>query len=451
MSSIFLLLQRVHDLVHDLPMKLNYSKPKIYTGGVDIHQWSKLTKKEQKEALSKFWYVYYSYRNPKTGKLVRQTNIKGGANQYKDKKSRYYVLKMLKEGLEIVLQDGFSPYDKNVSLEEYIKQKLDKKPSTKTKNNIVKETVFVNNSTEQKEIILSIEDALALVLKTKKKILNQNSYPKFKSRVNRFNNWLLENGFVLQDCITTVTKKDVIKYLNSVLERTSPRNRNNARVDISSFYQVLVDNDFIQDNFIKKINVLKAIPERNKTYKPSQLSKILEYLKSEDPILDLFVKFISYNTLRPIEVCRLKIGDLDLLDNKLYVRAKNKPVKVKIIPDIMAKELTGLKKKNSELLLFTPNEIGGTWETDESNRRDYFTKRFKKVKDHFGLGKDYGLYSFRHTYITKMYRELAENLTPNEAKSKLMIITGHATMSALDKYLRDIDAILPEDYSNLLE
>lgn len=451
MSSIFLLLQRVHDSVHDLPMKLNYSKPKIYTGGVDIHQWSKLSKNQQNKALSKSWYVYYSFRSPKTGKLVRQTNIKGGANQFKDKQSRYHILKMLKKGLEIVLQDGFSPYGKNVSLEEYIQQKLENNSNTKAKSDIVNETPSINSNKEIKEIVLSIEDALVLVLKTKKKILNQNSYPKFKSRINRFEKWLLENGFVLQDCITAVTKKDVIQYLNAVLQNTSPRNRNNARTDISSFFQVLVDNDIIQDNFIKKINVLKAIPERNKTYKPGQLSKILEYLESEDPILSLFVKFISYNTLRPIEVCRLKIGDLDLIDNKLYVRAKNKPVKVKIIPDIMAKELTGLKEKNSDLLLFTPNEIGGAWETAESNRRDYFTKRFKKVKDHFGLGKDYGLYSFRHTYITKMYRELAENLTPNEAKSKLMIITGHATMSALDKYLRDIDAVLPEDYSKLLQ
>ncbi|MFC2109969.1 hypothetical protein ACFLRU_00455 [Bacteroidota bacterium] len=36
MSSIFLLLQKVHDNVHDSAMKLNYSEPNIYTGGVDI-------------------------------------------------------------------------------------------------------------------------------------------------------------------------------------------------------------------------------------------------------------------------------------------------------------------------------------------------------------------------------------------------------------------------------
>ena len=71
MSSIFLLLQNVHENVHDFPMKLNYSEPKIYTGGVDINTWSKLPKASQKAALNKHWYMYYSFRNPQTGKLVR--------------------------------------------------------------------------------------------------------------------------------------------------------------------------------------------------------------------------------------------------------------------------------------------------------------------------------------------------------------------------------------------
>ena len=73
------------------------------------------------------------------------------------------------------------------------------------------------------------------------------------------------------------------------------------------------------------------------------------------------------------------------------------------------------------------------------------------MKYHFNLGKEYGLYSFRHTFITKLYRELAKGSPPFEAKSKLMLITGHSTMDALQKYLRDIDAELPEDYSKMLK
>lgn len=83
MSSILLLLQNVHENVHVFKMKPNYSEPKIYTGGVDINKWNKLSKEEQKAALEKDWYIYYSFRNPKTGKLERQNNFKGGINRSK--------------------------------------------------------------------------------------------------------------------------------------------------------------------------------------------------------------------------------------------------------------------------------------------------------------------------------------------------------------------------------
>ena len=67
-------------------MKLNYSEPKIFTGGVTIGAWSKLSAKDKRAALSKSWYVYYSFINPTTEKLQRQTSIKAGVNRYKDKK-----------------------------------------------------------------------------------------------------------------------------------------------------------------------------------------------------------------------------------------------------------------------------------------------------------------------------------------------------------------------------
>jgi integrase len=95
--------------------------------------------------------------------------------------------------------------------------------------------------------------------------------------------------------------------------------------------------------------------------------------------------------------------------------------------------------------------LGEVWETTVENRRNYFSKRFRKVvKTHFNLGADYGLYSFRHTYITILYRKLVKHSSPFEAKSRLKLITGHSSMTALEKYLRDIDAELPDDYSELI-
>lgn len=109
MSYISLLLHSVHDSVHTFSMNLNFNDPKIYTGGVDIIKWSTLSKPSQKEALSKSWYIYFSFKDPETGKMKRQTNIKGDANRFKSKKDRYSYLRTMQRNLLMLLERGLTP------------------------------------------------------------------------------------------------------------------------------------------------------------------------------------------------------------------------------------------------------------------------------------------------------------------------------------------------------
>jgi integrase len=452
MSSIFLLLQRVHKNVHVLPMKLNYSEPKIYTGGVDISSWSKLTTKEKKASLEKPWYVYFSFRNPETKKLERQPNIKAGANKFKTKKERFAFLKTMQQALLELLEYGFNPYEDNSALEQ---EMFSEEITTEIKSKNHKEQKVATKEQEkvvnQKEpISLSISEAFKMTLELKVNMMNKNSYVQYKSRIGLFEKWLKEKEYY-KNPISALKKKIVIDYLNDVLKRTSARNRNNSRTDIASMFQLLEDNEEVKDNFVRKIAVLKSVPKRNKTYSPKLEKEIYLHLKKEDPHLLLFVKFISYSILRPIEICRLEIEDVDVQDKKLYVKAKNKPVQIKIIPEILLKDLPDLSNKDPKAFLFGRFEVGQEWGAEETNKRNEFSKRFKKIKDHFKLGEEYGLYSFKHTFITKLYNSFRENMSQHEAKSNLLPISGHSTMTALEKYLRDIDAELPEDYSEFLK
>ncbi|GAA4240837.1 site-specific integrase [Winogradskyella psychrotolerans] len=415
-----------HDLEHNLPLKNLFSIPKIYTGKGD---------------LSKRWYVYFSYRNPKTGKLQRMQNVYGKANKYTTKEDRLFVLTVYKRTLLKLLKEGFNPFEDNTAL--LAKRKGDFKPSKASQYSGV-------DTTKEKEAsvpIMSIKEAFDFGLKLKEKLLSKTTKRAYENRIKNFLKWV-EDVHPEISTIDKVDRKLVTQFLNHVLVNTSARNRNNFRVDLSSLIQVLEDNDIVATNFMKRIPVLKSIPQRNKTYSNEKQEEIYTFLEKQDALLLLYIKFISYNFLRPIEVCRLKVGDIDLKNKLIKFKAKNSPLKTKIIPDLLINDLPDLSKMDKSLCLFTPEQIGGKWETDVDNKRDYFSKRFKKVvKDPFGLGKDYGLYSFRHTYITKLYRALVKGSSPFEAKSKLMLITGHSSMSALQKYLRDIDAELPEDYS----
>ena len=422
-----------YDCAYDLQMKKNFSSPKIYTANGD---------------LQKRWYVYFSYRNPTTGKLQRVAPIYGAANKHKTKEARLSILVSHRKSIVKFLSQGYNPFEDNTEL--YLKYKNN---SNALIESAKKEptTIAASQSIEAQEPKMTLKEAFYFGLKLKEKLINAGTKRNYVNRIKNFLKWMGENYPDIKT-IDQLKKRNVTEFLNEVLNRASARTRNNFRVDLSSIMQVLEDNEIVTNNFVKKIPVLKSIPQRNKTYTVQMQEDIFNYLETEDPILLLYIKFVAYNLLRPIEVCRLKVGDLNLTTKIISFKAKNSPLKTKIIPELLIKDLPDLSKLNAKSLLFTPDKLGGEWDATVDNRRDYFTKQFKAVvKDHFNLGIDHGLYSFRHTYITKIYRELRKISSPHEAKSKLMLITGHATMTALEKYLRDIDAELPEDYSEMLK
>ncbi|MFC0604263.1 tyrosine-type recombinase/integrase [Winogradskyella pulchriflava] len=432
-----------HDLEHDLEHKRKFTEPKIYDANGDL--------KER-------WYVYFSFRNPETGKLQRMKNIYGGANRYKTKSERYSILNLYRKRLLKFLNEGYNPFEENTEFHQKRTNESKVVPQNKQQNlnadiantNIDQQNKTENKPQQEESYSMPIHKAFDKAILLKTNVVSKTTLNDYKTRISQFQKWLSEKHKNITK-VNQINKKIVVEFLNGVQLSSSARNRNNYRVVLSSIFQLMEDNELMEKNFIKQIKSIRTKPNRHKTYSLKEQKAIFEFLETNDRLLLLYIKFISYNLLRPIEVCRLKIKDINIEQKTLHFQAKNKILKTKIIPDILFKELPDLTKLNGEFLLFTPNGIGGEWNTALINRRDYFSKRFKSViKDRFGFNENYSLYSFRHTFITKLYRALKKDSSPYEAKSKLMQITGHTTMTALEKYLRDIDAELPEDYSDLL-
>ncbi|OUD35097.1 tyrosine-type recombinase/integrase [Flavobacterium sp. FPG59] len=404
MSNLLRYLQSEHDFEHDLKEKKKYSEPKIYNADGD---------------LSKRWYVYFSFRRTVDLTLIRfPSNIY--APQHLDKKGRVQWLKSIQRNLSILLKDGFNPYDPNNNFEFESEESLSH----------------------------SIREAFEFALNIKKSTLAGTSYQGLEGRMLRFEKWLNENGFK-NSLITSVNKKVVTSYLNEILIATSAKNRNNTRTDISSMFTVLADNEIIPDNFIHKIPVLKSTPEKNKSFTSDQETEIFKYLNENNTLLSLYVKFISFNFLRPVEVNRIKIGDIDLNDKILKIKTKT-GFKVKRIPQLLIEEIPDLSIYKSDAYLFGRKDFGQYWEATENSRRNDFSDYFLEVKKKFGFDKNYGLYSFRHTFITKLYNTFIKEMTPDEAESNIISITGHTSKTALRKYLREINAYIPDDYSKYI-
>lgn len=400
LKNIALLHKTLHDFNKELKKQKKYSEPKIQHFNYNLKY---------------VWYVYYAFRNPITGYLERMPSII--CSKTLNKSERLEYLKTIKQNLSEMLKDGLNPFDINNEIEEI--QQYD------------------------------IHEALKFALDLKKEVLGTVSYQNFKNRINKFETWLNENGFKKRD-INSINKKVINTYLNEVLVKTSARNRDNTRTDILGIFQVLEDNDIIPVNILKAIKIIGSKPKKNKSYSSTQENSIFEYMENNDQLMLLFVKFVSYNFLRPVEVCRLKVEDIDLVDKTIRLQTKTDFYKVKILPQILINDLPDLSNFSKESFLFGRTGLGQYWEATENNRRNEYSTKFKVIKDKFGLGVDYGLYSFRHTFISKLYNVFIKEMTPDEAESKLMLITGHSTRKALQQYLREIDAYRPEDYSKHL-
>lgn len=436
-----------YESAYVLSKKRLFSRPKIYTGNND---------------LSRRWYVYFSFRDPETGRLKRQTPIYGDANCYKTKEERIVVLSVYKNLLLDLLKKGFNPYKDNTELYKKLNNKKSEyKASEMTISNagrpivhdVPKERGATNENITNQQGETTLEKAFEIDFEIKSEILKTSSQRSYNSHISVFKKWLKDNYSELE-YIEQVDKPIVVEFLDYILtkSKSSARNRNNYRASLSSLFSTLEERELVQVNFVKKTKVYNTSPTRNKSYTVNQQKEIFDYLQNEDTTLLLFIKFVSYNFLRPIEVCRLRVGDINIDENTLSFKAKNSAFKTKIIPKILSKELPDLSKLGKDDFLFTPEGIGGKWNGSDDTKRNYFTKRFKKVvKKRFSLGEEYGMYSFRHTFISRLYSELVKGSSPHEAKSKLMQITGHSSMRALEAYLRSIDAELPEDYSKMIK
>ena len=405
MPSVYKLLIESHFLPHDL------GKKKRQYGKISLFDWE--------GDLSKQWYVYYSYRHPITGKLTRQNNLYGHINSFDSLKDRRREAAHLIEALEQWLDEGNSPYNAEP-----------RKPKTIS-------------------LIQNAREAIEFALTTAERTYAESSYPDFKSRVRQFREYL-ENRNMLHLPMKEITRLDIVDFLHLVLQRSSARNRNNTRTAISSLYTILKGNYIVQENFIEEIPVLTSKPTKNKSFNTDQEQRLADLLETAHyKVLGLYIKFIAFGMLRPIEICRLKVEDISIKDKTMRLKAKNQATKTKIIPSILFDQLPDLSRYNRTDYVFTPGGPGA-WETKEVNRRNHFSEWFSQVKKELGLSAEYTAYSFRHTYVIKMYKELRKEYAPFEAKTRLMHITGHSTMKALDAYLREIDAELPDDFSHLL-
>ena len=140
--------------------------------------------------------------------------------------------------------------------------------------------------------------------------------------------------------------------------------------------------------------------------------------------------------------------DVDFHKNVIRIETKTKVLKTKIIPRIIIDDLKTFVSDRSGFIFEPQNTDWNS--TKETNRRDYYTKKFSDFRKKNNIDKDFKLYHFRHTFITWIYLELRKTLSKENSIKELSLITGHDS-KAIHSYIQVNDIELPKDYSGLLK
>ena len=393
-------------------LKKMFTKPKIFIPKIEKN--GKLIPTIEK---GKYWYVYYFYRNPTTG-LLEKFVEKQGINTIKTLTERHQYAKNLQKAVLLFLQKGYSPFE-------------ERKTELLTKTEI------------------TIEAAFKSAIKEKSKIWGNQTK---KGNIIVINDFLklLKKSNLLEENINKLTKRHIILYLNSL--KVNPTTRNSYRRIISSVIGQMVADEVLSFNLVANIPKIKEKPLKNKPFTKKEIQDIKKYLLQHDPYLYTFIKFVMYGFMRPVEVTRITIKDIDLTRNIITVKSKTEEAATIFLTSQLVEtiKLMEIEKYKPTDLLFTKNERSGTWTTtNEKAKPDFFTRRFVSVKKTLGFGSEYGIYSFRHSSAIDLFTSyIKQGLTDLEARHKMLPITRHKSIDSLNKYLRDIGASLPKDYSD---
>lgn len=281
--------------------------------------------------------------------------------------------------------------------------------------------------------IISTQLALDAFLQSRKK-RRSRTYSTYESHLKIFSEWLKSHR-LLEAPLPAINTEVVDKFLNHVVSSgKSSRTHNNYHNSISAFFNYFIKrrrHPIIKDNPCIYIEKLKTRNGTHIAYTAAQQKEILDYCSQHQPNYWVASNFMFYLLARSNEISLMKIGDIDIQNNKIYLRSedsKNWDERWITIPTqlhhiIIQKKL--LSHPASYFIFSNDGLNPGPKKADTRRMGSYFRQR---VLDKLKYIKGYTFYSWKHTGVIAAYRA---GISPAAIRRQ----TGHRSWVSFEKYL----------------
>lgn len=355
---------------------LNFTYPKLHKG--------------------KSWYVDFFSLDPATGTMRRKKYMLDGVAKITERRKRGAELI---ESLLKLLRSGWSPW--------------------------------VNVDDNRGYTLLS--EALTKYEKSFERLTKLKTRQNYASKLNVLREYidglLLPPKYVYQ--FSTSFVSDFLDWL--YLDReVSGRTRNNYRGWCGSVAAFFIEREYISSNPVSKIRPVPEKAKKRQPLTPQMLSTLKTYLESKHPVFLLACMMEYYTMIRPEELTNLRIEDISLKDQSIFVSgafSKNKrDGKVGLNDEIVKMMLNiDLFKYPGHYYIFGDKLKHCT--TKASG--EIFRRQWIKLRKALKWGDEYQFYSLKDSGIRDLANAEGIVIARDQAR--------HTDISTTNKYLQGRD------------
>ena len=330
------------------------------------------------------WYIYFSVRDERTGKMVPK-KIEKGFKACKTVEEKYAHAKKLIKEYENKLKQGWVPWRSEESIyEDEINYQIENQRYSK-----------------KRKAANTVRKLISSYLATQKLVLKKKSYQTYQSRMRTFTFYLESKKFGDWD-VTAINNSIIVAFFTHLIreDKLDRCTVNNYRISISAFFNWMLKQKMIFENPVHDIpQAPKIKDEAPAPIIPPDLKKLLTRIKSGDRQVYLACLMQFFCAIRPgNELHSLQIKHINFWAGTITINAVAGKMRGRTIniPEQFLPVLTDdyeLQSYDREYYVFGKEGKPGLQQVGNNTLR----VRFNKFRDDLKLSKDYKFYSLKHT------------------------------------------------------
>ena len=352
-----------------------------------------------KKTASRGEHIEYYVYNPVTMKMERQRiRLEKLSHQFKNRSQYKQMVMQLMMNLTGKLAGGWTPYGENQNVAEYT----------------------------------PINKAIEAYIADKSRDLRKASMVSYISVAKIFVEWLITQN-IHEMASHLLNQRTCQRFMDELRDR--PKFNNNTYNTYLKKYRAcfawMVDRGYCKENPFEKIKTLKKQEKIRQLIPVDARETVINHVRtSKHPNYEIVMHLIFTSLIRPSEIERLQVRDVDLKNKCIHIpanKAKTHKDRDAALSDTCIAMLIPLLSKPG--ILPTWYLINSNYECGpEPCYHSMFKKHWMKIRKECGLPDEMQLYSLKDSGITEM---LEAGVSINQVKEA----AGHADISTTNKYI----------------